>query len=189
MYTLLVNWAQFLQEHSSHAHHQSVNVTRALLCEIVASKVLEHYDSGDTDSGTLLQLAKILVTDFDPFQAMAEKISPGSAQEFPRGLAPSERDGPSMKSTALRLAIISESKSFLSSSACQKAIDAIHKGRVIYTPFPPIDILPDHYKPQPISIYNPASARLLNQYRLIAPHTRYILEACQFGTSCCHIFL
>jgi hypothetical protein len=89
-------------------------------------------------------------------------------------------EGSEMKSNALELAIISESKSFLSSSPCQKVIDAIHKGRVIYTPFSPIDILPDHYKHTPVSLYDPRRAPVLNQYRLIVPRTRYILEVCQF---------
>jgi hypothetical protein len=85
-----------------------------------------------------------------------------------------------MKSNALELAIISESKSFLSSFPCKKVIDAIHKGQVIYTPFSPIDILPDHYKHRSVSLYDPRKAPVLNQYRLIIPRTRYILEVCQF---------
>ncbi|KAH9204983.1 hypothetical protein DL95DRAFT_318438 [Leptodontidium sp. 2 PMI_412] len=173
VYSLLVNRVQFLHERSNHAHHQSVNVARALLCELVASKVLQRHDVGNSGSETLLLLAKILVADFDPFQ--------NALDDFTQGRSTGEREGSGMKSTALELAIISESKSFLSSSACQKVVDAIHKGRVIYTPFSPIDILPDHYKHRPISIYDPRKAPLLNQYRLIVPRTRYILEVCQFS--------
>jgi hypothetical protein len=44
----------------------------------------------------------------------------------------------------------------------------------------PIDILPDYYKHTPVSLYDPRKARVLNQYRLIFPQTRYILEVCQF---------
>jgi hypothetical protein len=33
----------------------------------------------------------------------------------------------------LEVAIISESKVFLSSSACQKVIDAVYRGRIVYT--------------------------------------------------------
>jgi hypothetical protein len=82
---------------------------------------------------------------------------------------------------ALELAIISESKNFLSSPACQKLVAAIHIGRIIYTPSSPIDILPDHYKYRPIALYEPRKAPLLNQYRLIVPRTRNILEVCQFA--------
>ena len=173
VYSLLVNRIHFLHERSTHSHHQSVNVARALLCELVAIKVLQGYDPDNSALETLLLLAKVLVTDFDPFQ--------GAQDDFAHVLCTVEREGSGIKSTALELAIISESKSFLSSPACQKVVGAIHEGRVIYTPFSPIDILPDNYKRRPISIYNPRKAPLLNQYRLIVPRTRYILEVCQFS--------
>lgn len=181
VYALLVNRVQFLHERSSHAHHQSVNITRALLCEQVASKVLQRYGDDNLESETLLLLAKVLVTDFDPFESAPDEITQENDRSFSQRRTVSKREGSGIKSTVLELAIISESKSFLGSSACQKVIDAIHKGRVIYTPFSPIDILPDRYKHRPISIYDPAKAPFLNQYRLIVPRTRYILEVCQFG--------
>ena len=173
VYSLLVNRIHFLHERSTHSHHQSVNVARALLCELVAIKVLQGYDPDNSALETLLLLAKVLVTDFDPFQ--------GAQDDSAHGLCTIEREGSGTKSTAFELAIISESKSFLSSPACQKVVGAIHEGRVIYTPFSPIDILPDNYKRRPISIYNPRKAPLLNQYRLIVPRTRYFLEVCQFS--------
>jgi hypothetical protein len=37
------------------------------------------------------------------------------------------------KMTALEIALISESKIFLSGSACQKVIDAVYRGRIVYT--------------------------------------------------------
>lgn len=60
------------------------------------------------------------------------------------------------------------------------SVDAIYQGSVIYTPSSFIDIIPDHYKQKPISIYDPREAPLLNQYRLIVPRTRNILEVFQF---------
>jgi hypothetical protein len=179
VYALLVNRIQFLHERSNHAHHQSVNNTRALLCELVATKILHRHDADNTESEALLLLSKVLVADYDPFQNAPKE----ALQDFDQSTVAraGDRRAPGLKSTALELAIISESKSLLSSSACQKVIDAIHKGRVIYTPFSAIDILPDHYKHRPISIYDPRKAPLLNQYRLIVPRTRYILEVCQFS--------
>lgn len=84
------------------------------------------------------------------------------------------------KLTALEIAIISESKTFLSSSACQRVVKAIYEGRVVYTPSSFIEILPDHYKQKPISLYDPRKAPHLNQYRLIVPRTRNYLEIGQF---------
>ena len=119
------------------------------------------------------------MSDFNPFQNAPDEVAQENGQSHSKAIG--DREVRAVKSTALELAIISESKSFLSSSACQKLIDAIHKGRVIYTPFSPIDILPDRYKHRPISMYDPRKASLLNQYRLIVPRTRSILEVCQFG--------
>jgi hypothetical protein len=160
---------EFLRERSNHAEGQSVNCTRALLYELVATTVLRRYDIETSGSEALLLLSKVLVTGFNPFQ----NAPATTAMENERL---NRIGGLKVKSNALELAIISESKSILSSSPCQKVIDAIHKGRVIYTPFSPIDILPDHYKHTPVSLYNPRKAPVLNQYRLIFLQTRYILS-------------
>lgn len=90
------------------------------------------------------------------------------------------RSGQKRKLPALEIAIISESKTFLSSNACQKVVNAIYEGRVVYTPSSFLDILPDHYKQKPIALYHPRKAPLLNQYRLIVPRTRNYLEVGQF---------
>lgn len=92
-----------------------------------------------------------------------------------------KRGGYERKLTALEIAIVSESKFFLSGVACQKVVEAVYRGRIVYTPTSFIDILPDHYKHKPISLYDPRKAPLLNQYRLIVPRTRNIIEICQFA--------
>ena len=51
---------------------------------------------------------------------------------------------------------------------------------VVYTPGSFLDLLPDPYKHRPISLYDPRKAPLLNQYRLIVPRTRNLIEAGQF---------
>jgi hypothetical protein len=59
-------------------------------------------------------------------------------------------------------------------------VENVYRGRIIYTPTSFIDILPDHYKNRGISLYDPRRAPYLNQYRLIVPRTRNILEVGQF---------
>lgn len=165
VYCLLVNRVQFLREQSNHAHHESVNVTRAALCEAIASKILQRVDEDNPGSKGLLLLAHVLVESFDPFQGIQGMIVQG---RHPR------------KYTVLELGILSESKLFMSSSACQKVVKAIQKGRVVYTPSSPFDLLPDRYDLRPISLYEPRTAPLLNHYRLIVPRIRNVLEVCQF---------
>ncbi|KAL8675532.1 MAG: hypothetical protein Q9168_000044 [Polycauliona sp. 1 TL-2023] len=178
VYCLLVNRVQFLREQTYHAHHQTVNITRASLCEILANRVLRKYDEDNPGHHGLLLLANILVAGFEPFQNAPEEI----IQQAPATptLALQNRGGYERKSTALELAIISESKTLLSSSACQKLVESVYAGRVVYTPVSFIDILPDNYKHKHISLYHPRKAPLLNQYRLIVPRTRNFLDLGQF---------
>jgi hypothetical protein len=145
---------------------------------MIATKVLQRSDDENPAPEGLLLLAKVLVEHFDPFQNASREVLQENIRTF--GWAFSTRDKDRRTSMALELAIISESKSFLSSSACQKLVAAIHQGRIIYMPSSPIDILPDHYEHRPISLYEPRKAPLLNQYRLIVPRTRNVLEVCQF---------
>lgn len=157
----------------SHLHNrQNVNYTRATLCELVATRILRRFNEDNDGPDGLLILAHILVAGFSPFQNAPEDIRREA----------SSSDSFSYHTTlpALEVAILSESKLFLSSTSCQKVIDAIYEGRVIYTPSSFMDIIPDRYKQKPISLYDPRAASLLNQYRLIVPRTRNYLEIMQF---------
>lgn len=91
-----------------------------------------------------------------------------------------DRAGYERKLTALELAILSESKAFISSSACQRVVDAMHNGQITYTPLSFVDILPDHFKHLPIALYNPKLVPILNHRRLIVPRIRNTIELCQF---------
>jgi hypothetical protein len=181
VFCLLVNRVQFLREQSYQHHHQSVNVTRATLCELLASRILRRFDEDHEGRPGLLVLANVLVAGFEPFQNAPSDITREdrtalhwtvkwklARPEYQRML------------TALEVAIVSEAKSFLSTSACQKIVDNVYRGRIIYTPTSFIDILPDHYKNRGITLYDPRRAPLLNQYRLIVPRTRNMIEAIQF---------
>lgn len=68
VYCLLVNRVQFFREQSYQAHHQTVNITRANLCELVASRVLRRYDEDHEGRHGLLRLSNVLVAGFEPFQ-------------------------------------------------------------------------------------------------------------------------
>jgi len=177
VYCLLVNRMQFLREQQFQQHHQTVDLTRANLCELVAMKVLRRHDEESTGKAGLLLLAQIMVAPFQPFQgAPDERCPPRHSSEYQ---GQGDYEG---KLTALEVAIVSESKVLLAGSASQKVIDAIYRGRIVYTPTVYMDIIPDHYKHKPISLYDPRKAPTLNQYRLMVPRTRNIIEVVQFIT-------
>lgn len=179
VYCLLVNRTQFIREQSFATHHQTVNLSRALLCELVAEKVLRRYNENNPGPKGLLRLANILVSGFEPFQNAPQQVIQENLHAMHWALK--RKGGRSEnKLTALEVAIVSESKSFLASSACQKVMDAIYRGKLVYTPSSFIDIIPDHWKRRPISLYDPRRGPLLNQYRLIVPRTRNAIEIGQF---------
>ncbi|RDL34520.1 Uncharacterized protein BP5553_07648 [Venustampulla echinocandica] len=177
VYCLLVNRVKFQREQQT-SHLQSVCATRALLCELLASRILRRFNEDNPGAQGLLLLAHILVGAFDPFQNAPAEVLEQSSHDL--SWAGQQRMGNKRKIPALEMAIISESKLFLSSSACQKVVNAIYEGRVVYTPTSFLNILPDHYKQKPVSLYNPRKAPLFNQYRLIVPRTRNLLDVCQF---------
>ncbi|KAF4830019.1 Calcium channel YVC1 [Colletotrichum tropicale] len=178
VYCLLANRIQFLRQHTSTAH-QTVNVARAALCELVASRVLRRYHEDHPGEIGLLILAHVLVEGFDPFQGAPEEVESECRQlQWPI----QRRDGHERKLTALELGIISESKVFLSSSACQRLVDAVYLGVVTYTPLSFVDILPDHYEFISVSLYEPHRAPILDERRMLVPWIRRVTEFCQFVT-------
>ena len=179
IYCLLVNKLQFLREQAFEAH-QTINKTRAQLCELAAVKIIRRFEEEHPDREGLLLLANILVAGFEPFQNAPRQIK--RVHSYATSWKVQSRGARIGKSTALEIAIISESKIFLSAPACQKVMEAIYVGRIVYTPSSFIDIIPDHYKNKPITLYHPNKAPRLNQYRLMVPRTRNALDICQFLT-------
>ena len=177
IYCLLVNKLQFLREQAFQAHH-SINTTRAQLCELVALKILRRFDEDTPGNEGLLLLSNVMVAGFGPFQNAPPDVV--KQTDYANSWATQKRGGYERKSTALEVAIISDSKMLISTPFCQKVMDAIYLGRIVYTPVSFIDILPDHYKHKPITLYHPENAPVLNQYRLMVPRTRNFIDICQF---------
>lgn len=127
VYCLLVNRVQFLREQSFQAHHQTVNLTRATLCELVASRVLRRYDEDHEGRYGLLKVANVLVAGFEPFQNAPSEIirnhrtAPSWTIRYNLSRPEQER-----MLTALEVAIVSEAKGFLATSACQKIVENVY---------------------------------------------------------------
>jgi len=180
VYCLLANRVQFLRHQLDEDEllYQTVNIARATLCELVAARVLRRFHEDHPDRPGLLLLANVLVSGFDPFDA-----APDPLRRYRRSLQwpYQDRGGHERKLTALELAILSESKILIGSLACQRVVNAVYHGVVVYTPLSFVDILPDHYKHHPVSLYEPRRASILNHRRLIVPRLRNILELSHFA--------
>ncbi|KAJ4229208.1 hypothetical protein NW759_003934 [Fusarium solani] len=176
VYCLLANRVQFLREQSS-VVHQSTSIARANLCELLAIRIIRNFQEDNPGQGGLLTLSKILVEGFDPFSGAPEDVqTSGRYPQWPI----QNRGGHERKITALELAIISESKNFISSPGCQRVIEAVYQGWIVYTPLSFVDLLPNHFEYQPVSLYDPQKAPLLNHRRLIVPRSRYAIEFVQY---------
>ncbi|KAK2021432.1 nonselective cation channel [Colletotrichum zoysiae] len=175
VYCLLANRLYFLRQPATSVH-RPVNMARAALCELVAARVLRRFHEANPGSQGLLFLSHILVGAFDPFDGAPEAVE----SEGRRQWAPQARGGLERKLTALELAILSESKAFIGSPGCQRVVNAVYDGRVVYTPLSFVDILPDHYEYHPISLYDPREAPVLNHHRLVVPRSRNFIELVQF---------
>jgi hypothetical protein len=138
--------------------------------------VLRRFSEENPTRKGLLLIANILVSGFEPFQNCPEDILRDNQELLHRRLK-MQWD---KTTNALEVAILSESKSFLASSACQRVVESLYRGRIVYTPTSLLDIIPDHYKRKGISLYDPRKAPILNQYRLIVPRTRAVLEFLHF---------
>ena len=170
---------QFLREQAYRGLNQLISTTRANLCELVASQILRRFDENHRGRGGLLLLVNVLVAGFEPSQNAPEEVL--REKTIPPHWPVQKRGGYERKLLALEVAIVSESKTFLTSAVCQKVVDAVYRGQIIYIPLLFVDILPDHYKHSQVSLYNSRRAPLLNQYRSIVPRIRSIIKVCQFA--------
>lgn len=177
VYCLLVNRTQFLREQAHRPHRQTVSGTRAILCELVAIRVLRRFDEANPGRQGLLLLANILVAGFRPFQNAPPEIIQDYISAIPKI---SQHDDSKRESSALEVAILSDSKSFLSSTASQRVVDAIYCGQISYSPTSFLGNQVDQYKRKSISLYDASKAPILDQNRLTVPRTRNVLDVLQF---------
>lgn len=102
----------------------SVNATRAALCETLATNVLRRWaddpiDEDGSDDEKLLELAGLLARNFNVFSGAPKSVT---AKDIPAAIGSDWSKG---ATSALELAIVCEAKLFLRSQPCQDVIAAI----------------------------------------------------------------
>ena len=130
----------------------SLSKSRALLCEILATRTIRQWHN-------LIELSNILITSWPVFEGCSDEVL-AKGRELQTEFDPKERVG-----NAIEMAIISDAKIFVKSAPCQKVISAIWSGRIVYTAENAHSLIRDSYKRAPIHYYDPRKAPLLDHYR------------------------
>ncbi|KIL69255.1 hypothetical protein M378DRAFT_21449 [Amanita muscaria Koide BX008] len=167
VFCCLLNRIHFLRD--DNLATASLSNTRALLCEILASRLFKQYGND------MLSLARVLTTIWPVYNGADPRIVRRAREERDGDL--DDRVG-----NAIELAILGKAKGFIKSPACQKVIDAIWSGKCVYQAESSHAILSDTYKRTPIHFYDPHKAPLLDHYRLKVPSIRAVLEYVNFLT-------
>ncbi|BEJ16219.1 hypothetical protein CspHIS471_0508240 [Cutaneotrichosporon sp. HIS471] len=166
VFCLLLNKVQFMTD-SNQITIATLSIARAKLCEILAVRVLRGW------SERSLALATVLLTPWPLFRGAPEDVIRGAKED-------GDEEVLDDTGTALEMAIISQSKAFIRSPSCQKVIEGIWSGKIVYTSLNTHALIQDNYKKRPIQIYNPHKAPFLDHYRLKVPKYRAILEYANF---------
>nr|XP_019010032.1 uncharacterized protein I206_05594 [Kwoniella pini CBS 10737]OCF48813.1 hypothetical protein I206_05594 [Kwoniella pini CBS 10737] len=145
----------------------TLSTARANLCEILSIRVLRGW------SERSLPLATVLLTPWALFQGASQEVLERAKEEGDDELI-------TQGGNALEMAIISGSKRFIRSPSCQKVIEGIWTGKIIYSALNAHALIADNYKKKPIQMYNPHKAPLLDHYRLKVPRVRSMLEYINF---------
>ncbi|KAH8093280.1 hypothetical protein BXZ70DRAFT_949750 [Cristinia sonorae] len=164
VFCFLLNRAYFLRDRNLLT--SSLSRSRAALCEILAIKTLREH------AGNIMELALALTTSWPVYNGADPELLERAREE--------RDDLEERVGNAIEIAIISQSKNFIKSSACQKVIDGIWSGKIVYQADSSRSILSDNYKRNPIHFYDPHKAPLLDHYRLKVPAIRSVLEYVNF---------
>ncbi|KAI0741592.1 hypothetical protein C8Q80DRAFT_1109906 [Daedaleopsis nitida] len=167
VFCLLLNRVYFFRDR--HLTTAAISRTRADLCEILAIRALREH------AHNMLELALVLTTTWSVYSGAPSGLLERAREEYDDNME--DRVG-----NAIEMAILSQSRRFIKSSPCQKVIDGIWIGKIVYQAESTRSILSDTYKRNPIHFYDPHKAPLLDHYRLKVPAIRSVLEYVNFIT-------
>ncbi|ANB13997.1 Yvc1p [Sugiyamaella lignohabitans] len=177
LYGLMANSIQFTKESSSYAAMAGVMATRAMICEIVAIKLLKDFDEDD--------LMNALTYDFYPLaRGMPENSS--TSQSTQSQLIPRWQ-----RLSTLELAIKAEAKRFLAHPVVIQVLEEIWNGSIMFqTSMHKLhrvkfaneeEVLASQFGRRGAGIrYNYSDASILKLSRLRVPRYRHLLNLASF---------
>ncbi|KAJ8078670.1 hypothetical protein PM082_012953 [Marasmius tenuissimus] len=170
VYACLVVRSYYLKESEADLAYAGVNLARANLCELLATKLLHHFASN------YIKLVAVITSTWNPLAGAPSAIVDEVVQLV--GGDDSDINNPQ---SALEMAIATEAKHFVASPVTQRVVNDIYSGKVIFSNAATRSILADNYKPRGIQIYDWTEHPFLDHYRLRVPRYGAILEFLNFA--------
>jgi hypothetical protein len=121
LYCLLANCLQFKKEGEENPGNMGVCKTRALICELLAMRLLKEYSTRE--------LIDALSYDFDPLQGIEV---PGVGTTTPSGMNWSRQAPRSARISTLEIAIRAQAKKFLAHPLVVRQLEAIWAGTIVF---------------------------------------------------------
>ncbi|KAF1846566.1 uncharacterized protein K460DRAFT_356222 [Cucurbitaria berberidis CBS 394.84] len=121
LYCLLANCLQFKKEGEENPGNMGVSKTRALICELLAMRLLKEYSTRE--------LIDALSYDLDPLQGLE---MPGPAVRTPGGANWARQAPRSARISTLEIAIRAQAKKFLAHPLVVRQLEAIWAGTIVF---------------------------------------------------------
>jgi len=121
LYCLLANCLQFKKEGEENPGNVGVSKTRALICELLAMRLLKEYSTRE--------LIDALSYDFDPLQGL---VVSGRGNATPGGANWSRQAPRSARISTLEIAIRAQAKKFLAHPLVVRQLEAIWAGTIVF---------------------------------------------------------
>ncbi|KAI0267672.1 hypothetical protein BC834DRAFT_54466 [Gloeopeniophorella convolvens] len=171
VYVCLVVRSHFISIAEQDLAFSGVSFSRAILCELLAMKLVHHFASNP------LELVSVLTTSWSPLAGASDDVI-GEVKSILGSKKDEDMDD---LQSALEMAISSRAKRFVASPMVQSVVNDIYSGRVVYSASANRSIVADNYKSRAIEIYDSRNASWLNHYRLRVPRYGAILEFLNFA--------
>ncbi|GJJ08340.1 hypothetical protein Clacol_002551 [Clathrus columnatus] len=154
IYACLIVRSHFRRLVEDDLAHASLNYSRSLMCELLAIKCLRLY------AANYFELVAVLTHSWNPLAGAPYE----SVCLIKKSLAIRKSEDIDILSSALEMAVSTDSKRFISAPLTQAVVNDIYSGRIIFTTISKNSLVADNYKQRQIEIYNCRKAPVLDHY-------------------------
>ncbi|KAF8591195.1 hypothetical protein K439DRAFT_1650959 [Ramaria rubella] len=171
VYACLVVRSHFLRLSDDSLANANLNNSRAMMCELLAIKMLRHF------ANNYIELVAVLTHSWDPLASAPRQVM-GAVK---KAMSLDDGDEICESTSALEMAISTNSKTFLSTPLTQSVVNDIYSGHIVFSTVSRHSLVADNYKQRQIEIYDFRNAPFLDHYRLRVPKYGATLEIANFA--------